>query len=30
MSDALELAVERHIAAPPAEVWRIMTDRITD
>ena len=30
MSDSLELAVERHIAAPPAEVWRIMTERITE
>ena len=25
-----ELSVERHIAAPPAEVWQIMTGRITE
>jgi uncharacterized protein YndB with AHSA1/START domain len=25
-----ELSVERHIDAAPAEVWRIMTDRITE
>jgi len=26
----LELSVERHIAAPPARVWQIITDRITE
>lgn len=25
-----ELSIERHIAAPPAEVWRIMTERIAE
>ena len=31
MSDApFELSVERHIAAPPAALWTIMTDRITE
>lgn len=25
-----ELSVERHIDAPPAKVWQIMTDRITE
>ena len=25
-----ELSIERHIAAPPAEVWRVMTERITE
>jgi uncharacterized protein YndB with AHSA1/START domain len=27
MPDAHELSVERHIAAPPAKVWRVMTER---
>ncbi|MGZ2411941.1 uncharacterized protein YndB with AHSA1/START domain [Sphingomonas sp. F9_3S_D5_B_2] len=30
MSGPLELSVERRIAAPPAPVWQIMTDRITE
>ncbi|MEO8722372.1 MAG: SRPBCC family protein [Sphingobium sp.] len=25
-----ELSVERHIAAPPAHVWQIMTERLTE
>ncbi|MDP8914707.1 MAG: SRPBCC family protein [Pseudomonadota bacterium] len=25
-----ELSIERHIDAPPAEVWRVMTERITE
>ena len=27
---SFDLSVERHIAAPPAQVWRIMTERITE
>ena len=30
MSGPLELSVERHIDAPPAEVWKIMIDRISE
>ena len=30
MTTPFELSVERHIAAPPATVWRVMTDRITE
>ena len=30
MSELLELSVERHIAAPPATVWRVMTERIAE
>jgi uncharacterized protein YndB with AHSA1/START domain len=30
MSVPFELSVERRIDAPPGEVWRIMTDRITE
>ena len=30
MSAPFELSVERRIDAPPGEVWRIMTDRITE
>ena len=30
MSGRFELAVERHIAAPPSHVWQIMTERITE
>lgn len=25
-----ELSVERHIDAPPVEVWQVMTERITE
>ena len=27
---SFDLFVERHIAAPPSQVWRIMTERITE
>jgi uncharacterized protein YndB with AHSA1/START domain len=27
---SFDLTVERHIDAPPAEVWRVMTERITE
>jgi uncharacterized protein YndB with AHSA1/START domain len=30
MTAPFELSVERRIDAPPGEVWRIMTDRITE
>lgn len=30
MTGEFELSVERHIAAPPATVWRVMTERITE
>ena len=31
MSEApFELSVERHIAAPTAKVWQVMTENITD
>ena len=30
MDEELELGVERHIAAPPDRVWRVMTDRMAE
>ena len=30
MSNDFELAIERHIAAPPPRVWQVMTERITE
>ena len=30
MSGAFELSVERHIAAPTAKVWQVMTENITE
>lgn len=30
MTEVFELAVERRIAAPPATVWAIMTERLTE
>lgn len=30
MTDHHELSVSRHIAAPPAKVWEVMTDRIEE
>lgn len=30
MSELLELSIERHIAAPPAVVWQIMTERLAE
>ena len=30
MSNDFELAIERHIAAPPPRVWQTMTERITE
>lgn len=29
-ADAHELAVERHIAAPPERVWQVMTERLAE
>jgi uncharacterized protein YndB with AHSA1/START domain len=29
-ADALELSVTRYIDAPPARVWQIMTERMTE
>jgi len=30
MTNTFELSIERHIAALPATVWRVMTERITE
>jgi uncharacterized protein YndB with AHSA1/START domain len=30
MTEARELSVERHIAAPPEQVWQVMTERLEE